>query len=68
MIKHKSPVLAIIATVISLLVPFYAGLNLVGRPLRLVEVITLFFSGMAGGTSLTQVIARWRATRSQNQT
>lgn len=66
MIKRKSPRLAVLATVITLAVPLYAGLNLVGRPIRLVEVLTLFFSGMAGGAGLTQAIARWRAARGQN--
>lgn len=66
MIKRKSPSLAIFATVITLAVPFYAGLNLVGSPIRLVEVLTLFFSGVAGGAGLMQAIARWRAGRGQN--
>lgn len=68
MIKRKSPWLAILATLITLAVPLYAGLKLVGSPIRLVEVLTLFFSGMAGGAGLTQAIARWRAGRGQKET
>ena len=48
--------LSIIALVASVLAGVISSLLVVGREARLVDVLTIFFSGFAGGASLASFI------------
>ncbi len=51
----------------SLAIALITGIEWIGQPLRLVQVITLVAVGMAAGVSLTQAVVTLRAERAERR-
>jgi hypothetical protein len=54
--------LELAGAVILLAVAMLSAYDMVGR-IRLVDIITLFFSGFGGGVGLTHALVSWRSKR-----
>jgi len=64
--KSKSIVFESAISVLSILAALATGVSLVGKPLRLVDAITILALGIAGGAALATVIMKVRRERKQN--
>lgn len=52
--------LALPMTLLSLVAAILAATDQLGHPLRLVNVLTLYFGGLASGVGLVAAIQQWR--------
>lgn len=57
--------LLVLATVLSAAITLIGGLELRGKTVRTVHILTLFFGGVASGASLAQTMAAVRARRAE---
>ncbi|HVX88788.1 MAG TPA: DUF2759 family protein [Gemmatimonadales bacterium] len=62
----KSPVKELLVAVVGLVVALMSAWGMVDR-VRLVDVLTLFFGGLAAGVALGSAIAKVRAARTATE-
>jgi hypothetical protein len=58
--RPGSPARNWIIAALAILIAVITGMDWLGKPLRLVHVLTLVADGMVAGTALTRAVMRWR--------
>ena len=62
-VMRRKGTIGLVAAVFSIAIGFLAGVNAIGKPARLVDVLTIFATGMAGGVGLTRAAIDLRRSR-----
>lgn len=63
--RKRSPVGSIAGTIVSGIVSILCSLSMIGKPAHLVQIITLFASGLTCGISLHKAVQALKAPRSE---
>jgi hypothetical protein len=61
--RRRRPAAEILLLVASVITAAISASDAIGRPARLVDVVTLFAAGTGAGASITKVVTEWRARR-----
>jgi hypothetical protein len=61
--RKRSPAVGFMMAFIALTIAVVTGLGYVGKPLRLVHLLTIIGLGMVAGASFVQAVARSRENR-----
>ena len=64
--KRKSILFEFMLSFLAILVALFTGVSLIGKPLRLVDVLTILALGIAGGAALTKAIIGLRREGRRN--
>ena len=62
-LEHRSSTREFVIAGLAIVIAVFTGVDWLGKPLRLVQVVTLVGAGMVAGTALTRALALRRRGR-----
>ena len=66
--KPRSAARELVIAGLAIVIAIYTGVDWLGKPLRLVHVLTLVAAGMVAGVGLTRGLLQWRRDRADSRT
>ena len=66
--KLRSAARELVIAGLAIVIAIYTGVDWLGKPLRLVHVLTLVAAGMVAGVGLTRGLLQWRRDRADSRT